>query len=513
MWNTISNSILFYSEDFYNNSIYKNRQFIKRLYFYYKNKGFKNIIFTQLINIFTTIFLFILILFLFNSINYSKLFQVSQNEKLSKFIKIHRLFKLNTFLICLFISFCIFIVTKILNLIELIYIYSKIKIFYNKTLKINDEEIKYIKWSKVINKYEEHNNEDINIYEINSIILFYENYLNYLFSDKIIKLNHLTNLMEWNIEYCILIKIFDKETAEIPLIEKKRQIFNRIRTVAICNFIFMPFILIFMLFYNIFNYGEEFYNQPSQLTNRIFTKQALWKYRYYNELPHEFNKRLQLVIKDCNSYINQFKNEYITFISKLVIFVLSSFFVILLSLSLMNDKILIYLTVLSNKSVFWIMGIFASVITILKTNNLASEEPKYYMKQISKNLYISNDFVNNSNLIENKNDFINDYQYKINILFKDIVYTILTPFRLWILANNTDEIIYYINKNISKNELKNCIKSDFNTQIFNNYINSDYEINKTYKSLEIFNETYYEWYKYMSKKINGLTNEVKINII
>ena len=52
-------------------------------------------------------------------------------------------------------------------------------------------------------------------------------------------------------------------------------------------------ILIFMLFYNIFNYGEEFYNQPSQLTNRIFTKQALWKYRYYNEFPHEFNKRLE----------------------------------------------------------------------------------------------------------------------------------------------------------------------------------------------------------------------------
>ena len=51
MWKKISDSILFYSENFYNNNIYKDTKFIKQLYFYYKHKGFKNIILTQIINI------------------------------------------------------------------------------------------------------------------------------------------------------------------------------------------------------------------------------------------------------------------------------------------------------------------------------------------------------------------------------------------------------------------------------------------------------------------------------
>ena len=83
MWKKISDSILFYSENFYNNNIYKDSIFIKQLYFYYKNRGFKNIILTQIINIIISIFLFVLILFLFNSIDYNTLLIVSNYTKLS----------------------------------------------------------------------------------------------------------------------------------------------------------------------------------------------------------------------------------------------------------------------------------------------------------------------------------------------------------------------------------------------------------------------------------------------
>ena len=116
----------------------------------------------------------------------------------------------------------------------------------------------------------------------------------------------------------------------------------------------MPFILVFILFYNIFNYGEQFYKRPS-VNNRDFTENAQWKYRYYNELIHDYNERLDKIKPLCDKYTDMFKNDYIAFISNIIIFMLSSFFVILVFLSLVNDKILIFVTVFNNKSFFGLL--------------------------------------------------------------------------------------------------------------------------------------------------------------
>ena len=109
MWDKISNSVMFYSEDFYNSDIYTNRKFIKQLYFYYKNKGIKNILLSQLVNILISIFLFVLILFLFNSLDIVNLLKIDDYTKLTTFIDWKNLFKFNIFLICLLLSYGIFI--------------------------------------------------------------------------------------------------------------------------------------------------------------------------------------------------------------------------------------------------------------------------------------------------------------------------------------------------------------------------------------------------------------------
>ena len=166
--------------------------------------------------------------------------------------------------------------------------------------------------------------------------------------------------MEWNIHYCILHKFFDKSEEGDTIVETKiKNIYYRLRVISIINFIFMPFILIFVIFYNIFNYGEEFYNKPTLLTTRVFTKKAKWKYKYYNELPHDFENRISSSLNNCNKYTSQFKNDYISGISKLIVFICSSFFIILVVLTLINDKILIYITIFNNKYILWLISILA----------------------------------------------------------------------------------------------------------------------------------------------------------
>ena len=134
------------------------------------------------------------------------------------------------------------------------------------------------------------------------------------------------------------------------------------------------------------------------------------------------------------------------------------------------------------------------------------------MNEIANTLYLKNDFVDKSNNTETKNLFIKDYQYKIIIIVKDIVYTILTPFRLWLLANNIENIINFINSNISDNEFNSCKLSEFNEELFMN-LEDDSNYSKQRKSLEYFNNLYPEWYTYMINKLHGRTNEIRVNVI
>ena len=71
-----------------------------------------------------------------------------------------------------------------------------------------------------------------------------------------------------------------------------------------------------------------------------------------------------------------------------------------------------------------------------------------------------------------------------------------------------------VDKNISKNDSLNvCCKADFNDDLFTKFVNNEYSYDKTIKSLEYFSELNEEWYTYMINKINGLTNEVTVNVI
>lgn len=511
MWSKINNSLLFFSQDFYNQNFYKNTKFIKQLYFYYKNNGYKNIILSHLINILISIFLFFLIILLLNCVNYKALLEIDNYSYITEFVNINNFFNNNILLIFFIISFCVFTFTRIIKLLDLIYSYSTIKKYYNNNLKIKDDELQFIEWDDIINSIEIFNNETLNIYYVNSIILFYDNFFNALINNNIIKFSYLTNLMEWNIYYCILLTKFDKDNDTKNL---KETIRFKMRFISIINFIFMPFILMFILFYNIFNYGEEFYNKPILLTSRIFTKNALWKFKYYNELDHHFDKRMTKVMNDCNLYTKQFKNYYFLSISKLIVFICSSFFIVFIILSIINDKVLLYTLVIDNKSLLWVISILATLIAIFKSDKQIGLTPKHYMSNIVKLIHIPNEWCENANSKETLSLFLKLYQYKIITIIKDIIYTILTPFRLWILSNDTESIVNFINEQtINENDINLCKSAYFQDDFFlQGNINED-TCDKTEKSFICFTELYPSWYTYMINKINGLTHEVKVNVI
>ena len=117
--------------------------------------------------------------------------------------------------------------------------------------------------------------------------------------------------MEWNIVYCIIDTLFNDESQIKEDIGNKNYyievIKRRIRVVAAFNFMFMPVIFIWIVLYNLFNYGENFYNNPVNLVKRNWTRIAHWKFRNYNELIDIYDDRLKKSNNIANSYSNNFR--------------------------------------------------------------------------------------------------------------------------------------------------------------------------------------------------------------
>lgn len=428
---------------------YLKKIFIKKLYFYYINRGYYNIIYTHLSNIFSGLFMILYIIFLLNCIDWNQIIRIKTPTQISKIININNFFKFNIFIYIFFITYLIILIFRIHNLIKDINNYKDIKLFYNEKLNIKDFDINLLKWNKIIQKLTEYyNDEDITIYYINNKITAIDNYFISLVNKDIIKTKNISKILEWNIKYCFISSLFkdNKISNDFLVLNKKfyKEIEFKILCVVILNFIFMPFIINYLTFYNLFNYGELFYNKPKFIFSKSWSLLGKWKFRNYNELPHEFNERILKSYEYCNEYSEQFKNKIFETIIKFLLFILSSIFITMVFFSIINDKLLLNLYIFDNKQLFWFIGIIGSVIAIMRSN--ISEKTNYYPKEKMKELqkiinYIPNEWQN----INNK-EFFSFYNYKFILFIKEFFYTINTPFYLFYLYFNYKQICIGLNE-------------------------------------------------------------------
>jgi autophagy-related protein 9 len=317
-------------------------------------------------------------------------------------------------------------------------------------LEIPDHDIVTLKWENIISKFNKlYGNNDINVFYINNKITIKDNYLITIFDKEIIRCDYLTQLMEWNIMYCFINPMFDsdfryKNEFLYMNTEYIKKVKDKTKTVAIVNFIFMPILLPFLILQNIFKYGEKFYSKPELLSSRHWTLSAKWKFRNYNELYHEFHDKLLNSTKVANDYANQFPIRLLGTFAEMIVFILSSFFVILVVATIVNDGVLLHLYISNNKNVIWYLGIFATVIAILRT--FIRERIIYYPDAKLKELTTIINVIDNENIKNKKHEdyFFNLYQYHIITLFKDIYYTVMTPFHLYELTFNINIILPYL---------------------------------------------------------------------
>ena len=434
------------------NKNYLSKSFLTKIYLYYINDGYYNIISSQIVNIFIGLFIIIYTNFLFNCVEWIKLLSLNSKTDMNEIIKMKHFFNLNYFSWILLVIYLHIFTCKIYNLVTNIKEFQIIKTFYNLDLLIDDSELSTMKWQEVISKFKNvYQDDNINIYYINNKISIKDNYFITLIDKNCLKLDYLNELMEWNIQYCFINSLFKEDfklkndfillTDDfIKTVEKK------IKYIAILNFIFMPFILVYLIFYDLFKYGERFYNKPQLIFLRHWTKFAKWKFRNYNELYHESHDKFVTSYKYCNEYSAQFPNRILGTFSKLIVFILSAFFVVLVLISIINENILLNLYIVETKTTIWFIGVFASFIAIF--NSFIKEKIIFYPKEKLKNI---RNVINNipqqwteEDNYKVKSKMFTLYQLQIITLVNDIITTLKIPFKLYKLSINTKNILEYL---------------------------------------------------------------------
>ena len=59
----------------------------------------------------------------------------------------------------------------------------------------------------------------------------------------------------------------------------------------------MPILVVYVFFFSLLKYGEKYYNNPSKITYRQWSLSSKWKLKYYNELKHDYQDRMNISAK------------------------------------------------------------------------------------------------------------------------------------------------------------------------------------------------------------------------
>lgn len=476
-----------------NKSLKPTNKDLVKIYNYFLHKGYYNIVSIQIINLITTIFLIFMLLVLTYCVDYHGLIELKSGESyLYNYVNLNNLARHDGFYIICLLIFFFYCVVRMSSILSDIKNYKKVKDYLNN-INISDQRIGSIKWQKIIDILEREHGEDYNAFNINMRILKKDNIMIDLFNTKISKFLYM-GLMEWNISYCIINILFDDNyNIKDDVFNNEDKVIHDIHrnliTISILTYIFMPFIMIYMMVFSLLKYGEKFYNNPERIFSRQWSIRAKWKHRYFNEMKHEVNERLDISSRYARDYCNQFNSKVIETISKFAIFIASAFFIIFLLFSLINEHLLLNLNITESRPILWYMGILGSIIALGKNINKErrrNEITENYDKLISSMKYLETNNQNEINKDINQLKKIKkNFEYQFFTLMKECLLIITLPFALIYICNYVEPIVKYI---------KNGLERDSNLGIINkksNYkrINTNTDI-KIIISFKEFKEKY-----------------------
>ena len=206
-----------------------------------------------------------------------------------------------------------------------------------------------------------------------------------------------TKTIEWSIYLTIIDFMFDENNSlkidflrsdlKFKLIETLKY---RFYFIGIFSLLLSPFILVILGLYYLFKYGEEYKNQSNFIASRQWSLYAKWKFRQFNELIDNFQKRMNKSHKSAIDYVNQFPSYKMFNIFRLFEFITGAFICFIVALTIYDDEVLTKLNVFENRSALWALGLLGTMLTLFRCYKIEDNfifEPIIIMKDVVKNTH------------------------------------------------------------------------------------------------------------------------------
>uniref|UniRef100_A0A6C0E983 Autophagy-related protein 9 n=1 Tax=viral metagenome TaxID=1070528 RepID=A0A6C0E983_9ZZZZ len=478
--------------------------YLFNLYYYFYQRGYSNLILKDLSNVFVLIFSVGFMTFLVQCVDFSGLMKYDAKTPISiaHYINFKNYWNFGAFLWICLIIFIIYIIIQSITIYASTRKFWGIRKIFSESFGIQSKDMSSLNWNQVMAKIIQHHSiPSLNCYTYAVRIMCRENLMITLYDGlKDLKFNKypLTKLLEWNLIFCFI----------DPLINEKREIREdvkdnpqeylttvkkKIKLASIINAVFMIFILLGLMLYIVLQYGEQFYSNPSLITNRQWSLKATWKLRYYNELPHSFLDRLNKAAKETRIYSEQFPSRLAETISRFCMYVLGSFFIVLLVLTVLNQNLLINLNISHNRSILWYIGALGIIIAFAKSfiHKTILPDPEKAINKMEKHMEIENNWKNDPLSLDTKDEIISLFPWRIVLLLQECFYIILTPYILYfVLREESDRIANYLLDSLTTHH---CIPGLISKYSLFNNAEQIGQNQKTERSFKNFNKNYPEW--------------------
>ncbi|RDW28526.1 autophagy-related protein 9 [Yarrowia lipolytica] len=454
--------------------------FFAEAYMYYTGKGLVSIILSRVLNMSTIMFVVVFSTYLGSCIDYSKI----KGSRTLDEVHVKQCYaKLGSFHVFVLWTFFVLWFMKLFQYVKDIRRLVDMKSFYQELLEIDENELQTISWPQVAKRMatlSEANaatqvgnstKQRIEPHDIANRVMRKENYLVAMFHKRVLNMTVplpqplqrifgrpqlLSRALEWNLSLCILDYVFNPAGQVRPMFLKSthKQILStglrrRFVFAAIMNVVFAPFIILYLALLYFFRYFNEYHKNPASIGTRRYNPLAEWKLREYNELPHQFERRLTLSYIPASKYLDQFPKEKTALVSKFVSFIAGSFAAVLGIASLIDPELFLMFEISANRTVLFYIGVFGSILAV--SRSLIPEETLVFDPEISLRYvaefthYLPPEWEGKLHTEQVKNEFSLMYEMRLIILLKELASIFLAPFILYYsLTQSCDDIVDFI---------------------------------------------------------------------
>jgi autophagy-related protein 9 len=225
---------------------------------------------------------------------------------------------------------------------------------------------------------------------------------------------------------------------------------------GMAHIVFMPFLLFFLLLHFWLQNAYDWKSTKQYLGPREWSLHAKWVFREFNELPHNFERRMAPSYPAAEAYLKLFgSNEILSAIGRVLVFCGGSLGAVLFVFAAMNDAILLHIKI-ADWNLLWYLGMVGVVYStgkamtpegsnIYHTRNLFAETDEALQSVGKHTHYFPSHWKHRGSDAATKKAMSTMFQYKAQLFGMQVASIIFAPYILCVkLANCSESICEYV---------------------------------------------------------------------